>query len=294
VPDLARRRALVTGASGFLGGHVVPLLLEGGWQVSALARTDQAAQVVTTLGAEPLHGDLDRPESVIEAFGSSGSTVLVNLASLGFGHASSIVSAAEQAGLQRAVFISTTGIFTSLNAESKAVRIDAERQIQKSVLSWTLIRPTMIYGTDRDRNMWRLLQLLRRVPIVPAPGGGRHLQQPVHVADLADAIVSAIDVTAAVGRAYDVAGPEAISFRRVVKEAGLALGRRAAVLPVPAAPLLAVLRRLEAAGRRGPLKAEQVERMLEDKVFDIGSARRDLGYRPRSFQEGIAAEAAQR
>lgn len=271
---------------------MVPILLARGWQVAALARSPAAARAVESLGAQPLDGDLDRPESVIDAFGSSGCTALVNLASLGFGHAPAIVSAAERAGLQRAVFVSTTGIFTSLNADSKVIRVEAERCIRESALRWTIIRPTMIYGTDRDRNMWRLLQLLRRVPIVPAPGGGRHLHQPVHVADLAGAIVTAVDIEAAVGRSYDVAGPEAINFRRVVKEAGAGVGRRAIVLPLPAAPLLGALRRLEAGGRRMPLKAEQVARMLEDKVFDIGPARRDLGYLPRSFEEGIAGEAA--
>lgn len=272
---------------------MVPLLLDRGWQVAALVRSDRAAAVVTGLGAEPLEGDLDRPESISEAFGRSRSGVLVNLASLGFDHAQSIVTAAERSGLHRAIFVSTTAIFTSLNVPSKLVRLEAERRIRESSLDWTIIRPTMIYGTKRDRNMWRLLQLLRRTPVVPVPGGGRRLQQPVHVADLAEAIVAAIDAEAAVGQAYDVAGPHALTFRRVVKEAAGGLGRRAVVVPVPATPLLAVLRRLEAAGRRAPVKAEQIERLLEDKAFDIGPAQRDLGYRPRSFQAGIAAEAAE-
>lgn len=291
--DPTAQRAFVTGGSGFLGGHVVRLLVAHGWQVSALARSPHAAREVAALGAEPVEGDLDRPETIGKAFAGRDDAVLVNLASLGFGHAHPIVTAAEQAGLRRAVFVSTTGIFTNLNPASKAVRIEAERLIRESSLDWTIIRPTMIYGTDGDRNMWRLLQLLRRTPIVPVPGGGSRLQQPVHVADLASAIVGAVATSAAVGQAYDVAGPEALPFRRVVQEAAAGLGRRAVVVPLPAAPLLAVLRRLEAAGRRPPVKAEQVERLLEDKAFDIGPAQRDLGYRPRTFRAGIAAEAAQ-
>lgn len=292
--DGTARRAFVTGGSGFLGGHVVPLLVEQGWKVAALARSPRAVETVTRLGAAPVVGDLDRPETILDAFTGSSSTALVNLASLGFGHAQPIIEAAEKAGLRRAVFVSTTGIFTSLNPASKAVRLEAERRIRESSLDWTIIRPTMIYGTERDRNMWRLLQLLRRAPIVPVPGGGNRLQQPVHVADLAEAIVAAIDASAAVGQAYDIAGPEPLPFRRVVQEAASGLGRRAVVVPVPAAPLLAVLRRLEAGGRSAPIKVEQIERLLEDKAFDISPAQRDLGYRPRSFQAGIAAEAGRR
>jgi len=285
------KRLVVTGASGFLGGHVVPLLVDRGWQVSALVRSDKAADAVTALGAEPLEGDLDRPASVIDAFGRSGSNVLANLASLGFGHAATVVTAAERTGLHRAVFVSTTGIFTGLNPPSKRVRVEAERCIRDSALAWTIVRPTMIYGTPGDRNMWRLLQLLRRTPIVPLPGGGRRLQQPVHVDDLAHGIVVAIGVPTAIGKAYDLAGPAPLSFRDVVKQAAQALGRRAVVVPVPAAPLLWGLRWVEAAGRRAPIKAEQIERLLEDKAFDIDPARRDLGYAPRTFAEGITAEA---
>lgn len=289
--ERAERRVLVTGATGFLGGHVVPLLLSSGWTVTALARSETAAHAATSLGAEVVQGDLADAETVVRAFDACRGAVLVNLASLGFGHAETIVGAAERAGLKRAVFVSTTAIFTSLNAPSKRVRLDAERCIHESSLSWTIVRPTMIYGTRRDRNMWRLLQLLRRTPVVPLPGGGRRLQQPVHVDDLAFAIVGAIDAPAAVNQAYDLAGPEPLSFRMVVEQAAAGLGRRAVVVPLPATPLLAALRWWETGGRAAPIKAEQVERLLEDKAFDIESARRDLGYAPRTFLEGVAAEA---
>jgi len=287
----AARHALVTGATGFLGGHVVPLLLALGWSVTALARSEAAAGAATSLGAEVVRGDLGDAGAIDRAFAGCRGAVLVNLASLGFGHADTIVEAAERTGLHRAIFVSTTGIFTSLNAPSKRVRLEAERCIRDSALDWTIVRPTMIYGSPRDRNMWRLLQLLRRTPIVPLPGGGRRLQQPVHVDDLAHGIVAAIGAPSAIGQAYDLAGPEPLSFRVVVQQAARGLGRRAVVVPVPAAPLLGGLRWVEAKGRRAPIKAEQIERLLEDKAFDIEPARRDLGYAPRSFAAGIAAEA---
>ncbi|HSH59524.1 MAG TPA: NAD(P)H-binding protein, partial [Acidimicrobiales bacterium] len=67
---------LVTGASGFLGGHVVPLLIARGDNVTALARSERAADKVTTLGAKPVHGDLDDPASVDDAFAASGADTL--------------------------------------------------------------------------------------------------------------------------------------------------------------------------------------------------------------------------
>ena len=282
----------VTGASGFTGGHVVPLLVARGYDVSALCRSDDAARIAESRGARAILGDLDDPASLEAAFASSGAAHLVNIASLGFGHAPTIVAAAEASGLRRAVFVSTTAIFTKLNAPSKAERTAAEATITSSALEWTIVRPTMIYGAPGDRNMWRLLRLVRRSPVVPMPGGGRNLQQPVHVDDLAQAIVAAVERPVAIGRAYDVAGPDALTFRQVVEQAGHAVGRHPRGLPLPARPMIRVLGAFERrTGRHLPIKAEQIERLIEDKAFPIDAARADLGHTPRPFAEGITAEA---
>lgn len=284
-------RILVTGPSGFTGGYVTPLLVEHGHRVTALARSEKAAIRAKELGAEPVTGDLDDPESIDQAFRSSGAEALVNLASLGFGHVPTIIAAAEESGLCRAVFVSTTAIFTKLNARSKPPRLAAEEAIKASALDWTIVRPTMIYGAPGDRNMWRLLQLLRRSPVIPLPGGGRGFQQPVHVEDLARAIVAAVESPAAIGNCYDIAGPEPLPFRQVVEQAAAAVGRRPRLVPVLAKPIIAALAALERIGRAGPIKAEQIERLLEDKAFDITPARKDLGYAPRHFADGIESEA---
>ncbi len=283
-------RILVTGGSGFLGSRVLAALATTGDDVLALARSTEAAEAVGAHGATPITGDLDDQASIDAAFLAADADVLLNIASLGFGHAPGIVAAAEEAGIKRAIFVSTTSLFTNLNAPSKATRQAAEDAITQSALRWTIIRPTMIYGTPRDRNMWRLLQLLRRAPVVPLPGAG-NLHQPVHADDLAHAVVIAATTGDAVGQAYDLAGPQPLTLRQLVAEAAAALGRRATTVPLPAAPIVAALNLIERTGRHLPITAEQVVRLTEDKAFDITAARRDLSFDPRPFAEGIAHEA---
>ena len=133
-----------------------------GHQTVALARSETAAAAVTALGARPVTGDLDDPRWVANAFARSGCDVLVNLASLGFGHGLGIVAAAELAGISRAVFVSTTAVTTTLAVRSRQIRLAAEQQVRESPLDWTILRPTMIYGDASDRNLSRLLLLLRR------------------------------------------------------------------------------------------------------------------------------------
>ena len=285
-------KLLLTGGSGFLGGHVLPRLLADGHTVFALARSATAAERVAALGATAIPGDLDDPASVDEAFAASGAVALVSLASLGFGHAPTVIAAAEESGIKRAVFVSTTGVHTTVAAPSVAVRRAAEEAIKDSALAWTILRPSMIYGTPADRNMARLLAVLRRSPVVVVPGRGDRLQQPVHVEDLAQAVVASLTSEAAVEQTYDLAGPEPMTFRRHIELAAEAVGRRPIMVHVPLQPAIAALRLYERAAPRPRLKAEQLERLTEDKAFDIAPARADLGFSPRPFAEGIREEAA--
>jgi uncharacterized protein YbjT (DUF2867 family) len=291
-------RLLVTGGSGFLGRHVLAEAARRGHSCVALARSPAAARAVAARGAAPLDGDLGAGAALAAAFASAGCDALVNLASLGFGHAPGIVRAAVGAGLDRAVFVSTTAVTTTLAAPSKAVRLAAEDEIRRSGLSWTILRPTMIYGAGGDRNLSRLLALLarlRRAPVplvVPAPGGGLQLQQPVHVADLADAVLAAAERPAAAGRDYDVAGPEPLTFAELLHTSALAVGCRIHLVPVPLAPVVAFTRGYERISRRPRIRAEQWQRLAEDKAFRIEPAVHDLDYAPRSFADGISAEAA--
>ncbi|HMH91193.1 MAG TPA: NAD(P)H-binding protein [Streptosporangiaceae bacterium] len=313
-------RLVVTGGSGFLGGFVLREAAARGYEVAALARSPAAAAAVRALGARPVGGDLAAPgpaaaAALAEAFAAGD--VLVNLASLGFGDAPAIVAAAERAQVRGAVFVSTTAVTTTLPAASKRVRLAAEQRIAESALDWIILRPTMIYGAPGDRNLSRLLPLLCRVPVLPVPGGG-HLQQPVHVADVAHAVLAAAELIGAelagsgpagsgladcglagsglaggkpAGVTYDLAGPVPLTFGELLRTAGQAVGSRTRFVPVPLPPVLAAARGYELVSRSPRIRAEQVRRLAEDKAFGIRAAARDLGFAPRSFAAGIRSEA---
>jgi uncharacterized protein YbjT (DUF2867 family) len=296
-------RLLVTGGSGFLGGYVLAEAARRGHSCVALARSAAAADRVAARGATPLAGNLDDRAALNDAFARAHCEALVNLASLGFGHAPAVVGAAVRAGLDRAVFISTTAVTTAISAPSKAVRLAAEETIRASGLKWTILRPTMVYGAPGDRNLFRLLALLarvRRIPVLggavplplPVPGGGVHLQQPVNVADLADAVLAVVERPEAAGRCYDIAGPEPLTFAELLHQSAAAVGCRVRLVPVPLAPVIAVTSYYERWSRRPRIRAEQWQRLAEDKAFSICAAAGDLGYSPRSFAAGIRTEAA--
>ena len=283
-------RLLVTGGSGFLGGYVLREAARRGHETVALARSAAAARAVADRGAQPVTGDLDAAGHLGEIFAAARCDALVNLASLGFGHGPAIVAATQQAGIRRAIFVSSTAVTTSLAAPSKRVRLAAEQRIGESGLDWTILRPTMIYGAQGDRNLSRLLALLSRARMLPVPGG-RHLQQPVHVADVAGAVLAAAERAGAAGSCYDVAGPEPLTFAELLRISARAVASRTRFIPVPVMPLVAAARGYERLSRRPKIRAEQLLRLAEDKAFAIRDAERDLDYAPRPFAAGIRAEA---
>lgn len=280
----------VTGATGFTGTATIPRLRARypDAAIRALVRAGSDRRVLDAHGVTSVVGDLRDP-SALDAL-LEGADTLVNIASLGFDWVDPLLDAVGRAaGLRRGVFVSTTAILTSLPVGSKPRRQHGERRVRESGLAWTILRPTMIYGTPADRNIIRLIRLVDRSPVVPlvAPDA---LQQPVHVEDVAAAIVAAIEAPAAVGEAFAVSGAEPLGFRRLVEETAAALGRRRWLVPVPLGPIRAVVRLYNRVSRRPRLTVEQLDRIEEDKAFSWQAAHDAFGYAPRPFSEGVRQE----
>jgi nucleoside-diphosphate-sugar epimerase len=281
-------RLFVTGGTGFSGSRVVPLLLKNGYQVRCLHRPGSDRSPLPELEIEWAEGDLSDSQTLASSM--RGSNALVNIASLGFGHVDSILRAAKDSGIRRAIFISTTAIFTQLNARSKQVRLDAEQAIQTSGLEYTILRPTMIYGSPRDRNMWRLIRLMRLSLVVPVFGDGSHLQQPIHVDDVAQAVVSCLSSDQTICKSYNIAGKVPLTYNHVIDTIAKQMNRRIWKLHIPAGPVVSLLMLFERMHVSLPIKAEQVLRLNEDKSFSYEDAQRDFGFSPGIFEDGIAME----
>ncbi|MEN8151476.1 MAG: NAD(P)H-binding protein, partial [Planctomycetota bacterium] len=217
-------KVLVIGATGFSGRRVAAGLAKRGHSVTCMARASSDRDVLDGVPVEFVAGDLDRPAGLVRAL--AGVDALMFVASLGFGHAPTVVDAMREAGVARGVFFSTTAIFTRLPARSRVVRLAAEDAIRDSGLDWTILRPTMIYGGPGDRNVERLLAAVARWPVLPAVAGGGRIIQPVLVDDLAAAAVRALETPGAVGRCYNLPGGEPVTFGEFVRAAAAAVGRR--------------------------------------------------------------------
>ena len=281
---------LVTGATGFTGRFVCSEMLSRKKVFHCLVRKDSNTQWLSEKNIPCVVGDLNDPTSLLGIFSHYGA--LVNVASIGFGAAPSIISACLASGIKRAIFVGTTAIYTTLNTASKEKRKAAEAAIRSSGLDFTILRPTMIYGTPADRNMVRLLRLIESSPIVPVFGTGQSLQQPVHVEDVAWAICEVLDSPSTISKEYNISGGSPLSFNDVIHTAANALGRRPVVAHLPVKPIVLMLKIMEWCKISLPIKSEQILRLNEDKSFRHNEARSDFGYKPRDFAAGIESEVA--
>jgi uncharacterized protein YbjT (DUF2867 family) len=280
-------RVALTGATGFTGRRVVAELLRRGHEVRALvrpapARRDLPADLVR------VEGDLADAHALANLLREADA--FVHVASLGFGHADAVVGALESAGVRRAIFFSSTSLFTRLPAASKSVRQAAEDRVRRMAGDWTILRPTMIYGDAGDRNLSRLIRFVARSPVVPLPGGGQALLQPVHVEDLGRAAVDALASATTACREYDLPGADPAPLRQLIDHVARELGRRPLVVTLPIRPMATLAGAWSRLGLPPRISAEQVLRLAEDKAFSYESARHDWGYSPRGWREGLTAE----
>jgi nucleoside-diphosphate-sugar epimerase len=282
----------VTGASGFTGEHVVRELAirYPATTLRCLVRPSSSLSNLDAPHTSLITGDLRDAASLRQLL--RGADVYVHVASLGFDWTEQVIAAVKNSGVPRCIFFSTTAIFTKLPVNSKPIRERAEELIRNSDTAWTILRPTMIYGTARDRNVSRLIRFVRRMPIIPlvAPNA---LQQPVHVEDVAGAVISVLSSQRTRNRAYNLSGGRALTLREMVQAVVRALELRRLLVTVPYSVVIGSIALYNQIAARPFLTVEQVKRIREDKNFGHEEAASDFGFAPRSFDEGVRAQVAQ-
>ncbi len=265
----------VIGASGFTGSAVTEILAEQGYAVQQFSRAERGAgwQLVGPRSA-------DRPPIALWILACRIDSVAE--------HREMLLSY----GAKRIVAISSTSIFTKghsgsaseqqLIAQLKAGEADLAAWAAQHGIDWIMLRPTLIYGRGRDKNVSEIARLIRRFGFFPLFGAAEGRRQPIHVMDLAAWCVAALSKGEA-NRAYNVSGAEVLSYTEMVRRI-FAANRRPAVTPhVPLALFRLALTVANRIPRFSHWTADMAERMNKDMVFDNSEAIAAFGVQPRPF-----------
>jgi len=261
--------ALVTGATGLVGSHIVERLLSEGWEVRALVRDVAGAQQVLPAGVQPIGGDVLDEGSFRRA--AAGAHVVFHCAAHiivrgGWeafrvtnieGTRNAIIAAGSaRARLLHLSSVAVYGATTRYEALKTGSRTDEEtvlaplperawyarskRESEDLVLQahtegrvWaTAVRPDVIYGRRDRQFVPRMARLIERFP-VPLLRGGRSTFAVVHAANVAEGAILAATSDVAGGQAYNLANDFDVTVRRFFELAGKGLGHRPLFLPMP-------------------------------------------------------------
>jgi len=281
-------RVLLTGATGLLGGALLRLLLAKGHKTRCLIRADSPnTSRLDGERVEILRGDVSREDDLYRAL--EDTDALLHVA--GIEYALPVLRAAGRAGVERVLVVGSTSAHSAYAFRSSP-KLGMEELVRGSGLAWTIVRPSMIYGSELDRNVHRLLRFLDRSPVFPVFGPGTNLWQPVYHEDCARGVFEALERPASVHRSYDLPGAEPLTYLDLVKTAAEALGRSPRIVRLPIEPVRRALAAAERLRLPLPIDSGQVTRLREDKAYPYEQARHDLDFAPRPFSEGVALEVA--
>lgn len=279
---LSGGEVLVLGASGQVGAFAVPALLRAGARVLAATRTEPPGWFADHPRLEWISADPGRlpPGLRPELLLSGGPLGLV-------------APWLERApGIAAVAATSTTSVFTKAehgDAAERAVAEEiraAEARLQdrcvESGMALTLLRPTMVWGAGLDRNVTVLARFIRRTGLCPVSTRAEGLRQPLHAADLAQALLRALEHPPAQCRAASLGGGEVLTYGEMVGRIFDALGRRRRLLALPPL-LLGSLVSLAGRVTGSGIGAAMVRRQALNLVVDDSEIRTVLALEPRGF-----------
>jgi len=312
-------KALVTGATGFTGGHLARALALRGVQVRALVRKPEAAADLAAAGIELVKGDLERREGLADA--ARGVDVVYHVAALyrqaGLPEATYhrvnaesagwIVDAAAAGGARRVVHCSTVGVHgdianppadenaplrpgdvyqeTKLEGESVARRAATEAGVQL-----VIVRPTGIYGPG-DRRLLKLFRGVARRRFVVL-GRGDIWYHLTYIDDLVDGFRLCGTHPAAAGHTFILSGPEVTTLNELVAITAEVAGVKPLPLRLPVWPFWMAGAACEALcrplGVEPPIYRRRVDFFTKSRAFDSSRATAEIGYAPRvGLRDGI-------
>jgi len=284
----------ITGASGFVGRHLVKALSGDSAVDNIYALYRKEEQIAFVPKVNPVIGDLDKlpeinPDARIDIFvhlagyfKTESRKLCENVNLQGTKNA---IKFCKNNGVRRILFFSTINVDLKTKGNYANTKLMAEEEIKKSGLEYMIVRPALIYE-GRTGSLGKIMDYVEKLPFVPVFGNGNAKEQPIHIDELVSLTVAMIKDFRS-GTILYAAGKEAMTMRDMIKIIARTMNRKARVLPVPAKPVHAVLRLLEKANIHIGIYSEQVAHMSEDLAADMTGTLKLYPVELKSFEENI-------
>lgn len=282
---LTQRRVLVTGANGSLGRALITHLAATGAAVCALVRSERAAATLRDLGAEVAIVEwADAPalahacegcDAAVHLVGVLKETPTQRYREAHEGTALALATAALAGSLRRIVYLSIVGANKSSNNACLASKARAESILLAPPLATTVLRFPMVLGGDDPASF--ALRARAKASIVPLVRGGASLEQPIDARDVVVAIAAALAKPELAGRVLDVAGPESLPRRDLVRRAATLVGNAPRFVSIPFGLVRGIASLLERVTANPPVTTAMLDVLEHDDRVDPKLAADALG-----------------
>jgi NADH dehydrogenase len=285
-------KILVTGGTGFVGWHIVRAAVTAGHEVVSLSRGVQRGSHVYPV--RNVHIDLVRPDGLLEALAGVGGVVHAagilreqrgqDLERAHVGATANLVEACRRAGVGKIVHLSTLGVHARAPEAYLRSKWEAERIIESCGLSYTIFRPSLVFGAG-DRVVSQLLTVCRYSPLIPLLGDTDARVQPIWVGDVATAVLRALKDRSTDGSIYELGGPEAMTIADVVEAIKRETKRPAVPVKVPRFLSGPLVRLGEQLFDRPPVTEDQLALLSAGGTCDPNPAAVTFGLRMRALAD---------
>jgi len=284
----------ITGASGFVGRHLVKALSEESFidKIYALYRKEEQIaflpKIIPVIGALdklPEKTTDDRIDLFIHLAGYFRTESKKLCESINLQGTKNAISFCRNNRINRMLFFSTINVDLKTRGNYANTKLLAEEEIRKSGLEYMIVRPALIYE-GRSGSLGRIMDYVEKLPFVPVFGNGRAIEQPIHIDELVSLTVMMIKDFKP-GTTLYAAGKDAMTFREMIDIIARTMNRKARILPIPAKPVHTVLKLLEKANIHIGISSEQVAHMSEDLAADMTETLKLYPVELRSFGENI-------
>ncbi len=300
-------RVLLTGATGFVGRHIVEELLREGYTVGCIVR--DVAKLERFFGdrVQAYKTDLEDKTSLKKVFEEFEPEALVHLVGIlvedkrrkqtfmrvHYLYSKNLYEVAREYGrLKRVVHMSALGTHRDAPSMYHRTKFMAEEELKRSGLDYTIIRPSIILGPEQKLfyDLWNITKLL---PAFALPGGGGYLFQPVDVRDVSCAFAKALTSEESLGKTYELCGDKKVSFKELLEDIFDFWKRRVLLLPLPKGLMYVGGLVVERLIQPPPFSSDQMLMMWRDNICGLDpnveseGVKKLCGREPISYEESL-------
>jgi NADH dehydrogenase len=289
----------VFGGTGFIGRHLVALLLQSGGTVRMAVRHPARVKVPAEPANAPEIVQADVLDDIAVDAAIAGADAVFNLVgiltetttqtyrAIHVEGARRVALAAQGHGVMRLIHLSALGASLTSPAISDRTKAEGEQAVRAVFPQATIVRPSLTFD-EGDHFFSRFAAMIRSSPVLPLIGGGTTKFQPVLIDDVTAGLLEVLKRSDTAGKTYEFGGPQVYSFKVLLELLLTALNRRRVLIPIPFA-LAEMQAGLLELFPYPPLTRDQVRLLRTDKVVSgVELTLGDLGVQPRQLEEFLS------